>query len=178
MGPQRPHHFQYCPFGQLLLESCLHCQHLAHYNQDKYLGSKPLLHWLRKQPVQLTRASSFWKGLVNSSAVIQHWLCWLPGEGREIQLRQRCYSWFRGSIITFNSDADTPSVFKFLYSCPDQNRVAASLLPDDWLSASDLHLSEPLTSEWNCYTLALKGAGISLKTEPDVLSWAGGDGSG
>lgn len=51
-------------------------------------------------------------------------------------------------------------------------------MPDDWMSSNDLRLSEPLASEWTHYIAALKEAGISLKAEPDVLLWAGGDGSG
>jgi hypothetical protein len=46
------------------------------------------------------------------------------------------------------------------------------------MSSNDLRLSEPLASEWTLFITALKGAGISLKAEPDVLLWAGGDGSG
>jgi ribonuclease HI len=46
------------------------------------------------------------------------------------------------------------------------------------MSSIDLRLSEPLASEWTLFTAALKEAGISLKAEPDVLLWAGGDGSG
>jgi hypothetical protein len=145
---------------------------------DKYLESKPLLHWLRKQTVQLTRASSFWKGLVNSSPVIQHWLCWMPGEGREILLGRDVILGLGDRSLL--SSAMRIHLRSLNLNTLDQIRTvsAASLLPDVWLSSSDLLLSEPLTTEWNRFTSALKGAGISLKAEPDVLSWAGGDGSG
>jgi hypothetical protein len=145
---------------------------------DKYLGSKPLHHWLRIQPVLLTRASSFWRGLVVSSPVIQHWLCWMPGEGREIQLGS--------DVILGLGDRSllSPELRTHLRSLNlialEQIRIVAaeSLLPDDWMSSSELHLREPLSTEWNLFISALKGAGISLKAEPDALSWAGGDGSG
>jgi hypothetical protein len=145
---------------------------------DKYLDSKSLLHWLRKQTVQPTRASSFWKGIVDSTPVILHWLCWKPGEGREILLG-------RDVILglgdrSFLSSAMRLHLRALNFKTLDQIRsvTAASSLPDVWLSSGDLLLSEPLTSEWNRFTSALKGAGISLRAETDVLLWGGGDGSG
>jgi hypothetical protein len=52
---------------------------------DKYLDSLPLLLWLRKPSFELRRASPFWKGLINASPVVLHWLRWKPGSGSEIQ---------------------------------------------------------------------------------------------
>jgi hypothetical protein len=57
---------------------------------DKYLKSNSLHHWLRKPTLQSARDSPFWKGLVASSSVILHWLCWKPGEGLEILIGRDC----------------------------------------------------------------------------------------
>jgi hypothetical protein len=54
---------------------------------------------------------------------------------------------------------------------------AFSLL-DGWLDSGSLSLEGSLATEWNRYTTALKGAGISLSDTPDILLWAGGDATG
>lgn len=51
-------------------------------------------------------------------------------------------------------------------------------LPDCWLERNDLLLDGLLATECNCYTTALKRAGISLIDSSDSLLWAGGDASG
>lgn len=52
----------------------------------KYLGSRPLLNWLRKPMLLQNWASPFWRGLVASSKVILHWLRWKPGTGTQIRV--------------------------------------------------------------------------------------------
>jgi hypothetical protein len=54
----------------------------------------------------------------------------------------------------------------------------ALALPDRWMGCSDLVLVGSWAAEWTCYIAAIRGAGISLSTEPDTLIWAGGDASG
>jgi hypothetical protein len=51
-------------------------------------------------------------------------------------------------------------------------------LLEDWLDSDSLLLEGTLALEWMHYTSALKGAGITLTTEPDLLLWAGGDATG
>jgi hypothetical protein len=144
---------------------------------DKYLESKSLLHWLRKPSFQIKKASPFWKGLVNSSTVILHWLCWKPGDGSKILIG-------RDSIMGLGECA--------ILSLPMRNhlqtlnlttlsqikKTSGGALPDIWNTVSDLHLRDPLDTEWTRFTSALKRAGISLRNEPDILMWAGGDQSG
>ena len=43
------------------------------------------------------------------------------------------------------------------------------------MTDNDLLLSEPLASEWIRFSTAMKSVGITLRAEPDVLLWAGGD---
>jgi ribonuclease HI len=56
--------------------------------------------------------------------------------------------------------------------------MAAPSLLDDWLDSAYLSLDGPLALEWSSYTSALKGAGITLTDQPDLLLWAGGDATG
>jgi hypothetical protein len=51
---------------------------------DKYLGSLPLVNWIRKPSFLLRKVSPFWKGMVASIPVILHWLVWKPGAGTDI----------------------------------------------------------------------------------------------
>jgi hypothetical protein len=46
------------------------------------------------------------------------------------------------------------------------------------LGSRDLALVGSWAAEWTCFIAAIRGAGISLSTEPDSLLWAGGDATG
>jgi ribonuclease HI len=155
--------------------------HNSIWNQlitDKYLDSKPLLHWLRLPTFQLQRASPFWKGLVASSQVILHWLRWRPGKGTDIKIgRDLILGLGERSLLS-------PPLRLHLQNLgiTALNQVRSSTvafpLPDAWKNCSELSLCDPLASEWTRYTTSLKSAGISLSADPDGLVWAGGDATG
>jgi ribonuclease HI len=145
---------------------------------DKYLGSRPLACWIRKPVFQLRSISSFWKGLVTSNPVILHWLVWNPGDGTEVRLGcDKILGLGDRSLLSF----DLRSLLR------NQNlthldqinlQTGSCALPDRWLDSGDLHLCNPLASEWNLYIAALKEAGITLSSCPDTLRWVGGDATG
>ena len=57
-------------------------------------------------------------------------------------------------------------------------QTGAFSLLDGWLDSGSLSLEGSLATEWNRYTTALKGAGITLSDTLDILLWAGGDATG
>jgi hypothetical protein len=119
---------------------------------DKYLGSLPLLLWLRKTSLEQKRASPFWKGLVSSSPVILHWLRWKPGSGSEIKLG-------RDKILGLEDPLDPLSPLRsqlssFNFWCLAQVKVAAHALPLPTLvHSSDLQLRDRWPQEWDSFTL-------------------------
>jgi hypothetical protein len=101
---------------------------------DKYLGSLPLLLWLRKTSLLQKRASPFWKGLVSSSPVILHWLRWKPGSGSEIKLgRDKILGMEDHSILSPSLRSQLGSLN---FWCLAQMKVAtrALPLPDLWFT--------------------------------------------
>jgi hypothetical protein len=141
---------------------------------DKYLGSQPLHHWIRKSSFNLNRASQFWKGLVASSPVILHWLRWKPGVGSEILLgRDRILGLGDRSLLS-------PLLVSMLHSknitSLAQVRAPTGVIhfPNNWMGSGDLSLSGQIAIEWEFFTTALRSAGVSLTDGPDVLFGLGG----
>jgi hypothetical protein len=105
---------------------------------EKYLGSLKLVTGFVSQPLQLKRASPFWKGLVASSPVILHWLRWKPGSGTEIKIG-------RDKIIGLeDSSLLPPALCSKLCSLNLLNLAQVRIptgtpsLPDNWMGSSEL----------------------------------------
>lgn len=144
---------------------------------DKYLGSLPLCHWIRRTSLQTKRASPIWKGLVASTPVILHWLRWKPSTGMEIIIgKDKIIGLEERSLLSSSLCAHLSTLNIMTLSDVRMNGVTA--LPDHWLGSSELALVGSWAEEWNCYIIALRSAGITLSTEPDSLLWAGGDATG
>jgi hypothetical protein len=144
----------------------------------KYLGSLPLYDWLRKPSLKQPWASSYWKGMVASSQVILHWIRWKPGNGTKILIgRDKILGLGDQSFLSPLLCARLEALgYSYLFQV--KRPVAAPSLLDDWLDSAYLSLDGPLALEWSRYTSALKGAGITLTDQPDLLLWAGGDATG
>jgi len=130
-------------FNTMLL-ACSFWRAVAHDNiwhrviMDKYLGTLPLLPWLRMTTLEQRRVSPFWKALLSASPMILHWLRWKPGSGTEISLR-------RDKILGLENLSILSSQLRSLLSSQSfeflaQMRVAACALhlPDRWLHSSTL----------------------------------------
>lgn len=146
--------------------------------RDKYLGARPLFHWLRRPTLLQNWASPFWKGLVASSKVVLHWLRWKPGTGNNIRVGKDMMlgmgvSSLLSSSLCVRLDSQNHSTLA-LVNVPG----GVNSLPDGWMDSTDLHLDGMYATEWKRYTTALKRAGISLSESPDLLIWVGGDASG
>jgi len=115
---------------------------------------------------------------VASSLVILHWLRWKTGEGLDILIGR--------DLILGLGDRSILSPLMRLHLQANnittlaqiRSMTGATPLPDVWMTNNDLLLSEPLASEWFRFTTALKSAEITLRVEPDVLLWAGGEKEG
>jgi ribonuclease HI len=145
---------------------------------DKYLGSFPLLRWLRKPSFELRRASPIWKGLINASPVILHWLRWKPGTGSDIQIgRDKVLGLGNFSILSPSLRSQL-SLINLSTLAQAQGPSVSPIFPGAWIHSSDLFLQGQFAAEWDDYTTALKSAGVVLSNSPDYLLWAGGDESG
>jgi len=142
------------------------------------LGSLSIFDWIRKSTLIQPWASSYWKGMVASSQVILHWLRWKPSTRTKILIgRDKILGPGDQSILSPLSCARLEAL-DCTYLAQIKRPTAAFSLLDDWLDSASLSLEDPLAIEWSRYTSALKGAGITLTDQPDILLWGGGDATG
>jgi hypothetical protein len=52
----------------------------------KYIQNQSLVNWLRKPSHLISSASRIWSSLLHTLPIIQHWLCWRPGAGFQIEI--------------------------------------------------------------------------------------------
>jgi ribonuclease HI len=145
---------------------------------DKYLGSINLCDWLRKPTLLQKSASPFWKGMVNSSPIILHWLRWKPGTGKKIKIGRDMIVGLEDRSLLHPVLCSKLTSQNILYLAQINLPTGSSTLPDQWMGSSELSLIGQRALEWNQFTLELKLAGLSLSQEPDTILWTGGDGSG
>jgi hypothetical protein len=139
---------------------------------DKYLGSLPLLTWLRKPSLLQKRASSFWKGLISSSPVILHWLRWKPGSGTDILIgRDKILGLEEQSILSPNLRSQLCSL-NLLCLAQVRSSTRVLPLPDNWMGSGDLHLSGLNATDWDSFTTALRSAeSLSMMSQTLSLGW-------
>jgi hypothetical protein len=52
----------------------------------KYLRKKSVVAWLRQGNKKWTGGSNIWRALTSSLSIINDWLAWKPGDGRDVRI--------------------------------------------------------------------------------------------
>jgi hypothetical protein len=108
---------------------------------DKYLGSINLCDWLRKPTLLQKSASPFWKGMVNSSPIILHWLRWKPGTGKKIKIGRDMIVGLEDRSLLHPDLCSKLTSQNILYLAQINLPTGSSTLPDQWMGSRELSLN-------------------------------------
>jgi hypothetical protein len=123
--------------------------------KDKYLPFVFVSTWFRLDNITHGEFSPVWRNLLKSLPLLDHWLCWKPGNGETIQEgRDRIMRMGQQSFLS----KELISALKFqgiTFIYQDSVTTLSDPLSTYWIDATKLGFIDELASEWEDYRSAL-----------------------
>jgi hypothetical protein len=139
---------------------------------SKYLRKKSVVEWLRQGSRKWTGGSNIWRALTSSLTIINDWLVWKPGDGRDIRIGidpmvgSHTYYQLSRNLILLLKDLGLEFLAQVGTVDLENSRHTG------WIKAEALGLEGDTKDEWNNYVKGLVSSGIELNNDKDLLMWS------
>jgi hypothetical protein len=139
---------------------------------NKYLRKKSVAAWLRQGSRKWSGGSNIWRALTLSLNIINEWLVWKPGDGRDVRIGSDpmvgSHNFYQLSRNLISKLKDLGFEFLAQVGTVDLENSRQT----GWIKAEVLGLEGDLKDEWNNYVKGLVSLGIELNKDKDLLMWS------